>query len=301
MRQSQRASYAHRIKRALDHLVERLTVGESPDLQELADQAALSAYHFHHIFRLMTGETVGEVATRLRLASSVSRLEAGDTVTQAAAASGYATSQSYARALHKHSGSSATALRSEPKALRELKARLRVSANQSAEGKTPFPIALEITTTEPLRLLAIRNIGDYAELNTTYTTLFDAVLKLVSPDHVRGIYGIPYDDPMSVAADDCRCDCGLDTAGTGQPDGPLTELILPGGTCARIRHQGNYDAAYLTIDLAYSQIFKEREWTFADQPVFIHYLDDPEEVSEAELEANVFIPLLRTPAPGETL
>ena len=301
MRQSQRASYADRIERALDHLVERLTVGDNPGLQELADQAALSAYHFHRIFRLMTGETIGEVTTRLRLAASVSRLEAGDTVTQAAAASGYATSQSYARALHKHSGSSATMLLSEPGALRELKARLRVGTRERPEDKTPIPIALEITTTEPLRLLAIRNIGDYAELNTTYTALFDAVLKQVSPEHVNGIYGIPYDDPISVTADDCRCDCGLHTAGAGQPDGPLFELILPGGTYARIRHQGNYDAVYLTIDLAYSQIFKQREWTFADQPVFIHYWDDPEEMSEAELRANVFIPLLRTPAPRETL
>ena len=190
MRQGQRASYADRIERALDHLVERLTVGENPGLQELADQAALSAYHFHRIFRLMTGETVGEVTTRLRLAASVSWLESGDNVTQAAAASGYATSQSYARALHKHSGSSATALRSEPAALRELAVRLRVSAREGAEDKTPFPISLEITTTEPLRLLAIRNIGDYAELNTTYTALFDAVLRATRLQTVSGIFQV---------------------------------------------------------------------------------------------------------------
>jgi AraC family transcriptional regulator len=67
----QLAQYDQRIGRAVDLLERQVRNGEPPSAAELAEAAAMSLYHFHRIFRLMTGETANEASTRVRLAGSL--------------------------------------------------------------------------------------------------------------------------------------------------------------------------------------------------------------------------------------
>ena len=75
MKPNQRARYADRIERALQRLQQATVDGDVPGLPELAAAAALSEYHFHRVFRLMTGETVGATTTRVRLGQAVHHLD----------------------------------------------------------------------------------------------------------------------------------------------------------------------------------------------------------------------------------
>ena len=59
MQAENRARYAERIERAIALLERNASAGGTTSIDELASAAALSPYHFHRIFRLMTGETVG--------------------------------------------------------------------------------------------------------------------------------------------------------------------------------------------------------------------------------------------------
>jgi len=68
--QNQRANYADRIEKVVQHLSRAIPSGEIPQLAELARIAHLSDYHFHRIFRLMTGETPIAMVRRLRLAGA---------------------------------------------------------------------------------------------------------------------------------------------------------------------------------------------------------------------------------------
>lgn len=67
--------YAQRINRAIELLTERLNHGSVPALEDLADAAALSSFHIHRVFRLMTGETVNEAVRRIRLAKGSATIE----------------------------------------------------------------------------------------------------------------------------------------------------------------------------------------------------------------------------------
>jgi AraC family transcriptional regulator len=57
--------YITRINRVIDHLNANLRSAYS--LDELAEVACFSPYHFHRVFKSITGETVHEYAKRLRL------------------------------------------------------------------------------------------------------------------------------------------------------------------------------------------------------------------------------------------
>ncbi len=63
-----------------------------PSLAELAGAAAISRYHFHRLFKQITGATPRDYARTHRLEALAQRLDAGEKVTQAIYASGFGSS-----------------------------------------------------------------------------------------------------------------------------------------------------------------------------------------------------------------
>ncbi|WP_157678090.1 helix-turn-helix transcriptional regulator [Oleiphilus messinensis] len=83
------------------------------ELNAIAREACLSPYHFHKIFKLITGETPGEYVRRLRLEKAINILGAHPekSITEVSAYSGFSSSQNFAKALKKEFGISPSAVR----------------------------------------------------------------------------------------------------------------------------------------------------------------------------------------------
>jgi AraC family transcriptional regulator len=58
-------AYAERVNLGIDHVVGHL--GEPLRLADVARAARLSPFHFHRVFQVLVGETLGEFVKRLRL------------------------------------------------------------------------------------------------------------------------------------------------------------------------------------------------------------------------------------------
>lgn len=72
---------------------------EPLSLNELAQVACFSPYHFHRVFRGMVGESLGEHVRRLRLERAASRLKGSrQSITALAFEAGYETLESFSRA-----------------------------------------------------------------------------------------------------------------------------------------------------------------------------------------------------------
>jgi AraC family transcriptional regulator len=290
MKPSQRAIYADRIETVIRYVVDRDPAQPLPGLADLAGIAHLSEFHFHRVYRLMTGETLGDTVRRLRLARAVPELgDAAGSVTAAAGAAGYATGPAFTRALKAETGISGMEARRSEAALGQLIDRLRHP--RTRHDHTAPPISVEVISFAPLEVVAMRNIGDYAELNRAYSRLFELMLAAASPEQIRGIWGVPYDDPLSVPPEACRFDCCLEVDGLpGVPEG-LVALRLGGGSVATLVHHGSYDDIGASIDSLYRYTVDDLDRPPAAAPVFVHYRHDPEEVAEADLEARVYLPL----------
>lgn len=63
-----------------------------PSLAELADAAAISRFHFHRVFKQITGATPRDYARTHRLSRLAHRLDAGEKVAEAIYASGFGSS-----------------------------------------------------------------------------------------------------------------------------------------------------------------------------------------------------------------
>ena len=63
-----------------------------PSLAELADAAGISRFHFHRVFKQITGATPRDYARTHRLGRFADKLDAGEPVTEAIYASGFGSS-----------------------------------------------------------------------------------------------------------------------------------------------------------------------------------------------------------------
>ncbi|MXP26892.1 helix-turn-helix domain-containing protein [Altererythrobacter indicus] len=284
--------YTARISRALALIESRACGEEPPTLAEMAEAAALSPFHFHRIFRLMTGETVGALCKRLRLARSLAALgDTAFTITEASAGSGYATSQAFARALRQTTGLSAMESRTSPDSAAAMSDRLMQSPSKET------PLAVEVVSLDPFRVMALRRQGAYDDLDSAYGALFDTVFTAVNMEELVNIWGVPLDDPFSHDAAQLSFDCAVDI-GDAAPDlAMLAEkgiqpIILGGYAALHLRHVGSHDAVHAKMDDLYRIVLESQGIELTASPPLIRYLDQPEEKPESELRSDLYLPVM---------
>jgi AraC family transcriptional regulator len=89
--------YLIRLNRCIDYIHNHY--GDPLNLTRLAEVACFSRFHFHRIFRALIGETVNDFVQRVRLEKATSRLilERDQSITDIALATGFSSSQNFAR------------------------------------------------------------------------------------------------------------------------------------------------------------------------------------------------------------
>lgn len=296
-----RQRYARGIERAVELLGQHLTEGDPDDLpsnDELAAAASMSPFHFQRIYRLMTGETPARTHQRLRLLRALREISvAAASVTEAAMAAGYSSSQALAKSLKNYSGRTMTELKNDRHELAAEIARLSKTGPAVSDAAAALTIAVE--DLDAFNVIALHNVGPYDELANAYGRLFAFDVIAGNLEHLVGIYGIPYDDrrfdPPAAARFECcvALDCTVDVPAE------LRLLQLGGGPHLVLHHRGAYDRLDPLMDAAYQAVMSSgglSEWSFADRPPFHCYLNDPEMTAEQDLLTDIVIPLQKDEA-----
>jgi AraC family transcriptional regulator len=278
-----------RMERAARLMAERIAEGGSPTLAEMADAAAFSPYHFHRAYRLVTGETPGETLRRLRAAHAVSRLEAKGSITAIALESGYGSSQALAKALRSLGAASASELRRDPERLDAAFAALAPPIR--AEGMPGLRV--EACRTLPFDVLVTRHVGDPDALNGVYGALFEAA---GGPQGVAAILGMPLSDEAYEDPAEQVYDAALSLTAEGREAvGGQALTMLPGGLFVTARAVGDLDALPAAIDQVVALVLTSDGLEFADRPLLLHYLDDPDEVDPATQRTDIHVPVTLSP------
>ena len=107
-RRAMRAEYVARINRVIDHIEANL--GSTLALEDLAEVAAFSPYHFHRIFKSMVGENLGAFIRRRRVEKAASLLLSNPArpITQVALECGFSSPAAFARVFRESFGMSAS-------------------------------------------------------------------------------------------------------------------------------------------------------------------------------------------------
>lgn len=271
------------LNKAVLLMATKLDQEQQASLDELAEAAALSKYHFHRIYRLLLGETCQQTQLRLKLAKAGQALTlAQSSVTEAALQAGFASSQSLAKALQRELGCNATDLRADPERLSCLLQELATPAQLTA---SPYQVTL--VSLAPCTVVSITSLGQYPELNDTYGYLFSV---LAEHAEIQAILGLAYEDVDSDL--NARFDCALLVSPLPeqlQPDVHLQQLDAQ--QYLVLRHQGSYDTLSDSIDWLYCYCLSQSIYLPDHQPCLHHYLDDPEQVEQALLRTDIYLPV----------
>ncbi|WP_202840022.1 AraC family transcriptional regulator [Luteimonas saliphila] len=293
MKTDTRIACARRIDAVVAHLQATMARDEPlPDLADLARIAHFSPFHFHRVWRALTGEPVGRTVSRLRLLRALELLRDADVnITTVAQAAGYDTAQAFARAFRDALDASPGEVRGRPERIDAAVARL--GAPTVPSGQDPA-LQVEVVSLAPFEVVALRNRGAFADLDAAFGRLFGWAAEAGVVDSIVGLHGVPHADHREVPPETLEFDCAIELAVRADPSPPLQRMVLDGGTFARVRHVGAYDGLEDLIDRVLAHWWPDSGHALRDVPIRYAFQDDPEVVPESLLRADILLPL----APG---
>lgn len=254
--------YERRINRAMDYISRHLD-GDLP-LEAVAREAAFSPFHFHRIFKAMTGEPVAAFIRRVRLERAASDLQLYPrrSVTEIAGRNGFDSPAVFARAFRERFGMSASALRKECKANRKASNERReprryalpVWAAERPGNQEESQVEVRIEDMPAIHAVYVRRMGPY---NVAAGQAWEVLCRWAGP---RGLlrpgavwFSVSHDDPDVTSPDKLRYDACLAVDAATPVDDTVGVLDLPARRVAKARYVGPSAG----IIAAYRELFGE--------------------------------------------
>jgi AraC family transcriptional regulator len=280
-RAATRDSYAERIDRVLKHVAEDIDRRHS--LDDLAEVACFSPFHFHRIYRGVTGETVEETVRRLRMHRAAYELNATAlAMERVARRAGYGSGAAFSRAFKLQHGVA-------PSSYRRTRGAMAARPDRKREDLIMYDV--EIGRTGAISLAGLDHRGDYNAIGGTFDRLsaIAAAKGLFRPD--TRMFGIYFDSPRDVPVARLRSFAGISVPPGFAGDKDLGLQTIAAGAIASLVHKGPYAELHRAYDWLFCDWFPKSGRETADAPPFEEYLNNPRESPPSEWLTRVSIPL----------
>ena len=274
--------YVQRINKVVAYINNHLD--ETLDLKTLANEAALSDFHFHRIFKALKGEAIGGYITRLRLEATARLLRyTALTIEEIAFNIGYETPASLSKAFKKQYGISPTEYRTN----KDTYIMKKEIINPNLALKAP-----KIVTLEPKNLIYVALTGAYGSLD--YGKAYEQLWAVIKAQKLftKGIESIciSYDDPKITEGSLQRSDVCLAIHKSATPQDEVSCKTLAGGKYAVFFYQGSYENLSQVYDTAVRWVI-DQQYTLREEPFFEKYLNDARRTPKEKLKTEIYIPI----------
>lgn len=317
----QRREYLGRIERVVDYVY--AYSGEGFSIDDLADVAAFSRFHFHRVFSSVMGESVSDFVKRIRLQRAASLLvdRPADPVTDIALASGFSSPSVFARAFKERYGVTASEWRrlgSEERSARvrstdgqalRTDGQAESTSRQEGKGRIPYSpgilfaemrrkemskltFAVEVKDLPEMTVAYARHIGPYNQIPEA----FERLGRWAGP---RGLYAVPgrkslavyHDNPDNTEESKLRSSACV-TVGPGTAvSGDINLMTIPGGKYAVARFEIRPDQFGEAWDALMGEWFPSSGWQPDDRMCFEVYIQDPEDNPEGHFVIDICEPV----------
>jgi AraC family transcriptional regulator len=270
-----------RLMRVLDHIHDNPAGDLS--LDALADVAAMSRFHWHRVFRAMTGETAAQTVKRMRMhRAAVALVQDTSPVARIARSVGYPNPASFARAFTETYGST-------PAAFRDRGELHPFNRTLKTEITLMFPVTVR---TEPARrLAAMAHAGPYPEINRAFEKLFATLAARNLVGRTGHMVGVFYDDPAQTAPADLKSHAGVEVPADLPVAAPLEIVSLPAARHAVLTFTGPYAGLPAAYDQLYAVWLPQSGEKPANMPSFEVYLNSPMDTDQDKLVTWLCLPL----------
>ncbi len=270
-----------RLLRVLDHIHDNPAGDLS--LDALSDIAAMSRFHWHRVFRAMTGETMAQAVRRIRMHRASYYLVMTDIpVARIASDTGMPNLASFNPFFTDHFGMTPAAFRKRG----ELRPFVR---NQRPRITLMHPVT--IRTEGAMRLAAVAHKGAYFEISRAFQTL-SAIMGTRDLFAKAGrMIAVFYDDPQTVPVPDLRSHAAFEVTGDTFLEEPLEEITLAPGRQAVLTYRGPYAGLPAAYDQLFGVWLPASGEEPADAPSFEVYLNTPMDTAPDDLVTELHLPL----------
>jgi AraC family transcriptional regulator len=247
IQQQSRKEYFLRINRVVDYIDAHLD--EEHSLEKLSQVAHFSPFHFHRIFRVLTGETINNYVKRIRLQRAGSMLLSDyyRPVSEVAALCGFNSTEVFCRSFRSHFGYSTGEFRNHHMEQDSKNGQVERNNGQSPNGSTMYfsdeflnlnrdtnmETKIAVKEMPAMDLIYCRHAGPFDQIGGAYEKLF----KWAGP---RGLLRFPetktltvyHDDPKVVDIEKLRQSACITVDEDAKPEGEFGKMHLPGGKYA---------------------------------------------------------------------
>ncbi|HUW68683.1 MAG TPA: AraC family transcriptional regulator [bacterium] len=300
-----RREYLGRIERVVDHIYAHH--GDELTIDELADIAAFSRFHFHRVFSSITGETVSDFLKRVRLQQAASRLteHPGEAVTDVALAVGFSSPSVFARAFRSRFGVTASVWRTLDGSKRRLLAESNACTVHSTAGpaignpgqaqasadRYDLSMRTDDSRRDAMKSLSykveVRKLPEltvaYARHVGAFNAIGEAFGRLSRWAGPRGLFRVPgaqslavyHDSPETTPEQKLRSSACVTVAPGTEVSGDINVMTIPGGMFAVARFEilpSQFGEAW---DALMGEWFPSSGYQPDDRMCYEVYLQDP--------------------------
>ena len=249
--------YFKRINNAMNFISNN--IHRDPSLEEISQAASFSKYHFHRIFKALTGETVASFSRRVKLQKAAKHLLFNTQldITTIALECGFSSSQNFAKAFKKHYNLSPSTFRKFPDT--NPFHRKTANTNKSKNGNTKSNTRNALLNTEPYHAnnfiqqqrIELRNycmniqikelqaqhvayVRTYGLSDQTCSNAFKTLINWAKPRNLTSAQriGLCWDNPDITPSEKCRFDACIVIPNNTKTDNRISEQTISGGTYA---------------------------------------------------------------------
>lgn len=283
-----RREYVARINHVMDYVSANLD-GDLT-LERLAREASFSPFHFHRLFRAMTGETLSDFVRRARLERAASMLGNNPfkSVTAIALDCGFSGSPAFARAFRERFGCSPSGFRKRGTDGRK-NGKVGRKQRKAADGETRYTATMkskksrlkmqvEVKQLPELHVAYVRHIGPYNQIPQAFERLgrWAGPRGLMSGPQTM-MLGVYHDDPEVTEQSKLRSSaCVVVPEGT-EVSGDIGTMKIPGGLFAVARFEISDDQYGEAWNQLMSEWFPESGYQPDDRMCYEVYRNDPRE------------------------
>lgn len=314
-----REEYTARINRVIDYI--NSNISSDLTLDELAEVAGFSPFHFHRLFKAMVGENLNAFIKRIRVEKAAAMLSQNpkDSITEIAFKCGFSGSSAFARAFQEAFKMSASQWREN-----EYSKIGKMDSNREQEqdniqqefavypsyidnvnkqiwriemtGSKDLFTSIEVKEVPEMHIAYIRYIGPYAGDGGLFGRLFNKLCAWAGP---RGLLRFPetkmitiyHDNPDITDESKLRTDVCVTVPADTSVEGEVGKSTVPAGKYAVAHFEikpGQYGDAWNAV---YGGWFPESGYQPDDRPCFELYLNDPQQHPEGKHIVDIYAPV----------
>lgn len=274
----------------------------------LAEVALFSKYHFHRIFKALTGETVSAFVVRRRLERAVFlfKSQPGLSVTDVALRVGFNSPEHFSRCFKERFNVTATRFRqsdnTNPESLKNSRIYQEVSPHSfyhtylesRNSDAASFEVQLKQFEETPVALVSEKFGKDGTALVEAWNHLMEwaDARSLRTEDCKR--YAISRDDFEVTAAEDYRLDFCISIPPDVVTGGRIHSSRICGGTYALIHVTGDIHQVAKAWDFLYKDWLPLSNFTPVNEPAVEIFLEGPETIGWEQFDLEIGIPVVES-------